>query len=327
MRRREFITTLCGAAAWPMNVRAQPSDRVRRIGVLMPSAAGHPEGQARIKALQQALHALGWTDGGTVRIDYRWAADLNEMQTYAKELAALTPHVILVSSNPATAALLRETRAIPVVFASVADPVGSGFVKSLAQPGGNATGFSTYEHSVIEKWLELLKEVKPGIAHVAMIHHPQTTSHIEFLRVAKAAAPLFGVTLTAMAVQDAADIAHGITAFAGEPNGGLVVAPHPVTNAHYQLIIAHAAQHRLPAVYPFSFMTTAGGLISYSADAVDLFRRSASYIDRILKGTSPSDLPVQQPTKFELVINLKTAKALGITVPSTLLARADEVIE
>jgi putative ABC transport system substrate-binding protein len=328
MNRREFMTLLGGtAAAWPLVARAQQSGRVRRIGALMGIAENDPESQARITAFLQRLQELGWTEGHNVRIDYRFAGgDTRRMRAYAAELVGLAPDVILVQSNDGLAALRQETRTVPIVFAVVADPVGSGFVESLARPGGNITGFTIFEPSLGGKWLQALKEIAPGVTRVAAILHPETTANVEFLRAAEAAASSFGVTLTAAGVHDAAEIERAVTAFATEPNGGLVV-PHPVTAAHRDLIIGLAARHRLPAVYSFRFFATAGGLMAYGNDAVDLFRRAASYVDRILKGEKPGELPVQAPTKFELVINLKTANALGLTVPPNLVARADEVIE
>jgi putative ABC transport system substrate-binding protein len=329
MRRREFITLLGGAAAaWPLAARAQQSGRVRRIGALMGIAENDPESQARITAFLQRLQELGWTEGRNVRIDYRFAGgDTRRMRAYAAELVGLAPDVILVQSNDGLAALRQETRTVPIVFAVVADPVGSGFVESLARPGGNITGFTIFEPSLGGKWLQALKEIAPGVTRVAAILHPETTANVGFLRAAEAAAPSFGMTLTAEGVHDAAEIERAVTAFAAEPNGGLVVLPHPVTAAHRDLIIGLAARHRLPAVYAFRFFATAGGLMAYGNDSVDLFRRAAAYVDRILKGEKPGELPVQAPIKFELFINLKTAKALGLEVPPTLLGRADEVIE
>ena len=266
-------------------------------------------------------------EGRNLRIDYRWAAALDRMPIYAAELVGLAPDVIVVQSNPGLAALRQATLTIPVVFVSVADPVGSGFIESLARPGGNITGFANFEPSMGGKWLEILKEIAPSLTRVAVIHHPKTSANLAILRAVEAAAPSFGVTLTAAGVHDAAEIEGAITAFAGEPNRALVVVPHPLTVVHRELIIKQATQHRLPAIYAFRYFAAEGGLISYGIDQTDMFPRAASYVDKILNGAKPADLPVQAPTKFELVVNLKTAKALGLTVPPTLLTSADEVIE
>jgi len=330
MRRREFILALGGAAAaWPHGVIAQLADRMRRIGVLIAFAENDPQGQAIIAALRRGLQELGWTEGRNIRIEYRFAGgNIERMRVYAAELVDLAPEVILVHSNPFLAALRQTNRVIPTVFAQVADPVGSGFVESMARPGGNITGFSNYESEIGGKWLDALKEIAPRVTRAAVLLHPETTANVAYLRAAEAAARSSGVTVTAAGVYDAAEIERAVTAFAAEPNGGLIVLPHPVTSVNRDLIAALAARHRLPAVWPFRFfIATNGGLVSYGIDVTDLFRRATVYVDRILRGARPGELPVQLPTKFELVINLKTAKALGLEVPGTLLARADEVIE
>jgi putative ABC transport system substrate-binding protein len=327
IRRREFITLLGGvAAAWPLAARAQQGERMRRIGVLMNLAADDPEGQARIVAFVQGLQQSGWTDGHNVRIDTRWAAgDAARFQRYAEELLALAPDVILASATPSVQALQHATRTVPIVFANVGDPVGMGLVASLARPGGNTTGFSFFEFGFGAKWLELLKEIAPGVTRVAVLR--DLTIGPAQLSAIQAVAPSFGVELSAVGVRDAGEIERTIAAFARFSNGGLIVTASTPALVHRELITTLAARHRLPAVYPFRYFTASGGLISYGPDSIDPFRRAAGYVDRILKGEKPADLPVQAPTKYELVINLKTVKALGVTVPDSLLARADEVIE
>ena len=330
LKCREFITLIGGAAAvWPLAARAQqPPDRVRRIGVLMNLAADDPVSQARMNAFVQALQQSGWTDGVNVRIDTRWAAaDPERFRRYATELVALAPDVILAYTSPSVAAVQQASHAVPIVFANVTDPVGQGFVESLARPGGNTTGFSVYEYGIGPKWLELLKEVAPGVQRVAVLRDAALVAGGGLLGAIQGVAPSFGVEVSPLGVRDASEIERGITGFADRSNGGLIVLASPLTAFHREPIIALAAKHRLPAVYPFRYFVGAGGLVSYGADATDLYRRAAGYVDRILKGEKPADLPVQAPTKYELVINLKTAKALGIDVPPTLLARADEVIE
>jgi ABC-type uncharacterized transport system substrate-binding protein len=328
MKRREFITLLGGAATWPLAARAQQGERMRRIGVLMPSTADDRESPARVTAFAQGLQQSGWTDGRNVRIDYRWAAgDAERHRRYAAELVALSPDVILASGSTAMMSLQQLTRSVPIVFVNIVDPVGAGFVESLARPGTNATGFVLYEYGMSAKWLELLKEIVPLLKLAAVLRDPALASGAGQYAVIQAAAPSFGVELRAVGVADAGEIERAITAFARSSNGGLIVTGSPLTLVHRDLIIALAARHRLPAVYSFRYFATSGGLISYGPDTTEPFRRAASYIDRILKGEKPADLPVQAPTKYELVINLKTAKALGIDVPPTLLARADEVIE
>ena len=327
MKRREFITLLGGAAAaWPLAARAQQAERMQRIGVLMNFAADDAEGQGRVAAFQQALQQLGWTDGRNVQIDYRWAAgDTGRFRRYAEELLALAPDVVLASATPSVQALQQATRAVPIVFANVGDPVAAGLVDSLARPGGNVTGFTYFEFGFAAKWLELLKEIAPRVTRVAVLRD-LTIGPAHFTAI-QAAAPSFRVELSAVGVGDVGEIERTVAAFARSSNAGLVVTPSTSALIHRDLITMLAARHRLPAVYGFRYFVTAGGLISYGPDPMDLFRRAAGYVDRILKGEKPADLPVQAPTKYELVINLKTARTLGLTVPPTLLARADEVIE
>ena len=327
MRRREFIAGLGGAAAWPLVAQAQQPERIRRIGVLMPSSEKDTEGTKRLVALRESLQKLGWVEGRSIQIDYRWAPQGDQLQTAARELVALAPELILVQSDPATAALLRETRTIPIVFVTVGDPIGGGFIRSMARPAGNATGFANFEPSIGGKWLELLKEVAPGLKRALVILQTETPANASFLRAAEAAAPTLQVTLTAPSVHNATEIEAAVNTFSAEPLGGLLVMPHPVTVSNRNVIIGLAARYRLPTVYPFRFFAQGGGLVSYGIDQVDHFRRAADYINRILKGEKPGDLPTQASTKFELVVNLQTAKALGLQVPTSLLASADEVIE
>src|SRR5947207_14956566 len=332
MRRRAFITLLGGAAAapamlWPLAARAQQAERMRRIGVLMYLAADDAEGQARLAAFTQALKQLGWSDGRNLRIDARWAT-ADDIRRHAAELAALAPDVLLAGTGTATVApLLQATRTVPIVFVTVIDPVGAGFVATLARPGGNATGFTIYEYGMSGKWLELLKEIAPRVTRAAVLRDPAVASGIGQFGAVPAVAPSLGVELSPVDVRDAGEIERAVTECARGLNGGLIVTGSPAAIVHRDLIATLAARHRLPAVYPGRYSVTAGGLISYGPDLVDQYRRAAGYVDRILKGEKPADLPVQAPTKYELVINLKTAKALGIEVPTTLLARADEVIE
>jgi putative ABC transport system substrate-binding protein len=324
MRRREFISLLGGAAAWPLAARAQQPERMRRIGVLMNLAVGDPEGEARVAAFLQALQQLGWSDGRNVRIDYRWAvADVGRFHRYAEELLALAPDVILASATPSVQALQQATRTVPIVFANVGDPVGMGWVESLARPGGNTTGFTNWEYGFGAKWLELLKEIAPRLTRVAVLR--DLTIGPAQLSAIQAVAPSFGVS--PVGVRDADEIERTIAAFARSSNAGMIVTASTSALIHRHLIVMLAARHRLPAVYSFRYFATTGGLISYGPDPIDMYRRAAGYVDRILKGEKPADLPVQTPTKFELVINLKTAKALGLEIPPTVLARADEVIE
>jgi putative tryptophan/tyrosine transport system substrate-binding protein len=331
MRRREFIRLFGGAAAvWPFAGRAQQADRMRRIGVLMPLAADDPVGQARIAALREGLAKLGWAEGRNIRIDTRWTTtgDVESMQRFAKELVALQPDLILTQSTPITAMMLQETRTIPIVFALVADPIGSGFVASFPQPGGNVTGFVTMEPTMAGKWLELLKEIAPRVARVAMLFNPATATYAEYwLNPFKAAAASFVVEAIAAPVRERSELDSVIAAQAGEPNSGLIVMPDTFTDAHRVEITSLAARYRLLAVYPYRQFTAVGGLLSYGDDLTDNFRRAPTYVDRILKGAKPNELPVQAPVKFELVINLKTAKAIGLDIPATILGHADEVIE
>jgi len=326
MRRRDFISALGGAAAWPITARAQQPERMRRIGVLM----GYPEAQSEFTSFMYELRKLGWVDGRNLRIDTRWGipADPDSMHRFARELVALQPDLILSQSTPTTAALLQETRIIPIVFAIVADPVGSGFVASLARPGGNATGFVVTESSLGGKWLELLREIAPRVTRVAALFNPAMAPYAEYyLKPFKAAAPSFAVEAIAAPVRDRSKLASILATQAREPNGGIIVMPDAFTNTYGAEITALAARYGLPAVYPFRYFTEFGGLLSYGVDQADNFRRAATYADRILKGAKPAELPVQAPVKFELVINLKTAKALGLDVPALLQQRADEVIE
>jgi putative ABC transport system substrate-binding protein len=329
VKRREFITLLGGAAAaWPLAARAQQAEQMRRIGVLMPVAAGDLQAQARLVAFVQGLQEQGWTVGRNVQLDIRWAAGEPELfRRYAAELVALAPDVILGAVTSSVRALLEVTRTIPIVFAAATDPVGGGLIASLARPGGNVTGFSVQEFGLRAKSLELLKEIAPRTARVAVLRDSTTTGGIAQFAAVQTAAPALGVELTSIDVRDAGEIERTVAAFARQPNGGLIVMAGARGEAHRELIIKLAAAQRLPAVYPWRFWVSGGGLISCGADPIDPYRRVATYVDRILKGEKPAELPVQQPTKFELVINLKTAKALGLDVPATVLARADEVIE
>jgi putative tryptophan/tyrosine transport system substrate-binding protein len=328
MRRREFISLLGGAAAWPLAAGAQQGERVRRIGVLMAQAANDPEGQARIAAFLQGLQELGWSVGRNLRIDIRWSAgNADDTHKYAAELVALAPDIILASTTPSVAALLQATRTVPIVFTVVADPVGAGFVDSLARPGGNATGFITFEYGLAAKWLELLKEIAPGTTRAAVLRDPAITSGIGQFAAIQTAAPSLGMEIVPVNVRDAGDIERAVATFARVGNGGLIATGSPLTQLHRDLIIMLTARHKLPAVYANRFFVADGGLMSYGSDLVGQHRPAARYVDRILKGEKPADLPVQAPTKYELVINLKTARALGLEVPASVLARADEVIE
>ena len=328
-RRRDFITLLgSAAAAWPLAARAQQGGRMRRVGVLQNLASDDPAEQARLMAFGQGLQELGWTIGQNVRIENRWSAgDPDRIRRNTEEMVALAPDVILASGNAGVAPLLQATRTVPVVFVIVPDPVGAGFVDSLARPGGNATGFIAYEYGLSGKWLEVLKEIAPGVTRAAVIRDPALASGPGQFAAIQSIAPSLGVEVSPVNVRDAGEIERAITAFAHSPNGGLIVTGSALVGIHRHLIIALAARHKLPAVYVERTYVAAGGLISYGSDFLDQYRRAASYVDRILKGEKPADLPVQQPTKYELVINLKTAKALGLDIPPTLLARADEVIE
>jgi len=322
VKRREFITLLGGAAAWPLAARAQQGERMRRIGVLHTPAADDRVGQARNAAFLQRLGQLGWTDGRNIRIETRWGGSEPERtRRSVQELVALAPDVILATGSASVGPLLEATRAVPIVL------VAAGFVDSLARPGGNATGFINFEYGIGAKWLEVLKEMAPGVRRVAVIRDPALAVGAGQVGAIQAAAPSLGVELSPVNVRGAAEIEHGVAAFARSSNGGLIVTGSPLAVVHRDVIVAAAARHKLPALYFERFFVAAGGLISYGPDFVDQFRQAAGYVDRILKGEKPSNLPVQAPTKYELVINLRTAKALGLEVPPTLLARADEVIE
>jgi putative ABC transport system substrate-binding protein len=327
VKRREFITLLGGAAAWPMSARAQQPERMRRIGVLLAAVADDSEFQAWVGAFQQALAQSGWIIGRNVRIDTRWAGGkADDIRRHAAEVAALVPDVILAHGATTVRPLLQVTRTIPIVFPIVGDPVGAGFVDSLARPGGNATGFMTEEYSFAGKWLELLKQIAPGVTRAAILRDAAQGSGTSQFAAIQAMAPSLGVDVTPVNLRDASEIERAIGAFARASNGGVVVTTGPAA-VHRHVIVALAARHKLPAVYYARLFPAAGGLISYGADYIDQYQRAAGYVDRILKGEQPADLPVQAPTKYELVINLKTAKALGLEIPSTLIARADEVIE
>jgi len=329
--RRKFVATLGGAAAvaWPLAASAQQTERVRRIGVLTAATpADDPDGRARLSAFLQVLQQLGWIDGSNVRLDYRWGlGDPTNIRKYAAELVALAPDVILSVGTTSMGPLLQTTRTVPIVFVSVADPVGAGFVDSLARPGGNATGFIQYEYSLSGKWLELLKQIAPGVTRAAVLRDPTVTSGIGQFAVIQSVAPSVGVEVSPINLRDAGEIERAVAAFARSSNGGLIVTSGAGAVLHRELIIRLAASYKLPAVYYRRYFVTSGGLISYGFDLVDQYRLAAGYVDRILKGATPADLPVQVPTRYELVINLKTAKALGLEIPATVIARADEVIE
>jgi putative tryptophan/tyrosine transport system substrate-binding protein len=326
MKRREFMSFLGAAATWPLAARAQQPDRVRRVGVLM-GIADDLEGQARIAVFRQALQALGWTEGRNIQLIYRWSAgDAVQARRFAKELLDLRSDVILVNSTPVAAAVKDAVHRTPTVFVQVSDPVSAGVVQSLSRPGGSLTGFTNFDPSTADKWLELLKHVAPSITRVAYLFNPNTAPHL-YVRAVETAAPLFSVKPFPAAVHDVEEIEHTIEQISRESDSALLVLPDLFTATNRESIIALAAQYRLPAVYPFRYFAADGGLMSYGTEVLETYRQAASYVDRILKGEKPSDLPVKQPTKFELVINLKTARALGLDVPPTLLALADEVIE
>jgi putative tryptophan/tyrosine transport system substrate-binding protein len=332
IRRREFMTLLGGAAAaWPLAARAQQSDRVRRVGALMNLPSDDHQAQLNMAAFQQGLEALGWTIGRNLRLDHRWGPlDDERLRQRADELVALTPDVMLVAGGGAGQAVQRASRTVPVVLAQSIDPVGAGFVASLARPGGNVTGFTQFEYSLAGKWLQLLKEIAPGVTNVGVLRDLRPAANAAAIgqwAVIQAMTEQIGVELTPISISNVNDIEHGVAAFARGSNGGLILSFSSAANIHRQAIIASAARHRLPAVYPLRYFAAAGGLIAYGADLSDQYRRAAGYVDRILKGEKPADLPVQRPVKYELAVNLKTAKALGLDVPPTLLARADEVIE
>jgi putative ABC transport system substrate-binding protein len=329
MRRREFITLIGGAAAWPPVASAQQGERMRRIGVLMPYAASDPEIESRLTTFRQALERLGWSEDRNVHIDYRFAAGSSDRYLpLARELMALQPDAIVAVTTPVVATLLRETRAIPIVFTSVSDPIGAGFVASLARPGGNLTGVLLFEAGIMGKWLAMLKEIAPRLTRAALIGNPQTTPFDYFQRAAEATAPSLAIELVPTAIENAEeDIGRAIESFAATANGGLVVLPDTTALVRRDLVVALAARNRLPAVYPLRVFVEAGGLMSYSIYVVDAYRLAATYVDRILRGAQPANLPVQAPTRYETVLNLKTAKSLGLEVPPSLLVRADEVIE
>jgi putative ABC transport system substrate-binding protein len=329
MRRREFITLLGSAATWPLAARAQQPERMRRIGVLMAVAENDAQYQANLAVFREGLQQVGWTEGRNIRIDVRWAAlDMEAMQRLAKDLVALQPDLILSNNTPTTAALLQQTRTIPIIFATIADPVGSGFVASLSQPGGNATGFATIEGTLGGKWMELLREIAPRVARAALLFNPATGPYFEYyVKSFNSAAASFGVEAIIAPAHDMSEVESVVAGLAREPNSGLIVLNEEFTITHRAEITSLAARYRLPAVYPYRYFTSLGGLLSYGPDLTDNFRRAVPYADRILKGAKPSELPVQAPVKFELMINLKTAKSLGLDVPLHLQQRADEVIE
>jgi putative ABC transport system substrate-binding protein len=327
MRRREFMTLVSGAAAWPRAARAQQPARGRRIGVLVNGVRTDPEFQSRIAAFRQALEHLGWAEGHNIHIELRFSDnDYDRVPRLAQEMVALNPEVIFANTTPAVKALQANTHTIPIVFLSVSDPVGVGIVASLARPGGNATGLLLYEDSITGKWLGMLKEISPRLTRVALVANPKGFTYDYFVRSSKTIAPMLGIEVAPTPIEDAADIERHIEAFARMPNGGLFVPPDGTTDQHRDLVIALAARFRLPAVYPFRYFASAGGLMSYGVDILEQNRQAASYVDRILRGAAPSGLPVQAPTKYETIVNLKTARALGLEVPPTLLVRADELI-
>jgi putative ABC transport system substrate-binding protein len=330
MRRRDFIMLLGGAAAaWPLAARAQQRERMRRVGVLMNLAADDTEAQARLAAFQQGLEKLGWSEGRNIHLDVRFALPTNEQQVQmlVKELLALSPDVVVAPGTAPTAAFRRESRNVPIVFIGVGDPVGMGFIVNLARPGSNLTGLTMYEGSVGGKWLAMLKEIDPRVTRAAFIINPKTSSFAHFAREAETMAQSLAIALALSTIENAGDIGRVIESFASLPNGGLVFPPDATTSAHRDLVVALAARYRLPAVYAWRYFVTAGGLMSYGIEFVDQFRQAASYVDRILRGSSPAELPVQAPTKYQTVLNLKTAKALDLTVPAGLLVAADEIIE
>lgn len=329
MRRREFIALSGGAvAAWPLAARAQRSGQPRRIGMLIASEADEPLVRSRVAAFRQGLNDLGWIEGGNLQIEYRWTGnDPERTQRCVSELVMLAPEAILSHSPPATSALSKATQSIPIVFVQITDPVGAGLVANLAHPGANVTGFTTFEFSMGTKWLDLLKGIFPKLARVAVMQNEKSPTWSGQLQAVEAVAPSFGIQIIPAGVENAADIERSIAEIGSEKNGGLMIMPDSITLIHRKLIVSLAERYHLPAIYPFRYFPEDGGLISYGIDLADVWRRGAGYIDRILKGSAAGDLPVQQPTKFELVINLKTAKALGLEIPPTLLARADEMIE
>jgi putative ABC transport system substrate-binding protein len=327
MKRREFITLLGGAATWPCAARAQQAEPMRRIGILLTFTEDH-EGHSWINALVQRLQELGWTDGRNLHIDYRWdAVESSRALMLAQELLKLQPDVVVACGGPAAIALTQATRSVPIVFVQVADPVSLGIVPNLAHPGGNITGFTHFELTIVGKWLQTLKDIAPSVIRGAVIFDPDSPASGVWLRSVETVAPTFGMQLTPTGVRSASEIERAIEAFAREPNGALIVLPNPVSMLHLELTIALAARYQLPAIYPYRFYTESGGLMSYGLDVPDMYRRSATYVDRILRGENPGELPVQAPIKFELVINLRTAKALGLSVPLIMQMTADHVIE
>jgi putative ABC transport system substrate-binding protein len=328
VKRREFVTLAGGAAAWPLAARAQQHERVRRIGVIMGFAEDDPVWQSYLATFRQRLQDFGWKEGRNIRFDYRFTGESTErMRTAATEMVAMAPDVIFVSTNPVVTALRQVTSTIPIVFTWVSDSVGSGYVASLARPGGNITGFHNYEPALGAKWMGLLKEIAPAVRRVAFVLVPEITANVAFMRVGEASSAALGMTVSAAGVHNTADIERVLTEFAQEPDGGLIVTPSPLTATRRAEIIAAAARLRLPTIYSFRFYTASGGLMSYGIDQTELVREAASYVDRILHGASPTDLPVQLPTKYQLVINIKTANALGLNVPNSMQLLADEVIE
>jgi putative tryptophan/tyrosine transport system substrate-binding protein len=329
MRRRDFITAIAGSAAsWPLAAGAQQSSHVRRIGVLMTYAEADPDGQARLAAFETTLTETGWIDGRNCEIDVRWSAgDLERMRGVAKEVVALAPDIVVVMTTPGLLAIQRETKTVPVVFIQVSDPVGAGFVNSMSLPGGNMTGFANFEASMGSKWLELLKRIAPNVSQVAVLVHTGITSQLEFFRAAQEAAPTLGVQITAANVPNRNEVDRAIADLTSRGSDGLIVLPDPIFNTLRESIVDSNARHRLPAIYPFRFYAEVGGLVSYGIDQIEQWRGTGRYVDRILRGEKPAVLPVQAPTKFELVINLKTAKSLGLTIAPSLIASADEVIE
>jgi putative ABC transport system substrate-binding protein len=328
LKRREFVTLIGGVAAWPITARAQQSERVRRIGVLINFRADDPEGQARLTAFRQTLRELGWMDGDNVRMDVRWAGDDAELyRRYAEELVAVAPDVILAGSSPSVAALQRATSSVPIVFAFVADPVGAGFITTLSRPGGNTTGFTAFEYSISGKWLELLKEIAPNVTRVAVLRDPAVAAGIGQFAAIQSMVSSSALELSSIDTRDVNEMERALDKFAREPNGGVIETASVSGTTHRESIISVVKRQRLPTVYPFRYYVLAGGLASYGPDPIDQFKRAAKYVDRVLKGAKPSDLPVEAPTKYYLVINLKTAKAIGLTISPELLATADEVIE
>jgi putative ABC transport system substrate-binding protein len=329
MNRRAFFTLVGGAAVWPLAARAQQAERVRRIGVLTGVPQTDSDALARDAAFRRELQRLGWTEGSNMRFDYRWGSGGNRVlrRRYAAELVALAPDVILVGGSASTEALQQASQTVPIVFVGLVDPVGAGFVDSLARPGGNTTGFTSFEYGLSVKWLELLKETAPSVTRVAVLREPNNPTGIGLWAAMQGVAPSLGVELRPIGVRDATEIERSVAAFAREPSSGLIVPTGGLTIIHRDLISTLAARHRLPAVYPYRYFVTGGGLMSYGPDLIEQYRRAADYVDRILKGTKPADLPVEAPTKYQFVINHKAAKAIGLDVPAQLLARADEVIE